>query len=47
VWTTFCSDFGGGTLDLSLLHVSDGFVDAMGSEKFAATAWAELNLMPQ
>jgi molecular chaperone DnaK (HSP70) len=25
-------DFGGGTLDLSLLHVSDGFVDVMGSD---------------
>ena len=23
-------DFGGGTLDVSLLHVSDGFVDVMG-----------------
>jgi len=25
-------DFGGGTLDVSLLHVSDGFVDVMGSD---------------
>jgi molecular chaperone DnaK (HSP70) len=25
-------DFGGGTLDISLLHVSDGFVDVMGSD---------------
>jgi molecular chaperone DnaK (HSP70) len=25
-------DFGGGTLDISLLHVSEGFVDAMGSD---------------
>jgi molecular chaperone DnaK (HSP70) len=25
-------DFGGGTLDTSLLHVSDGFVDVMGSD---------------
>lgn len=25
-------DFGGGTLDLSLLHVSEGFVDVMGSD---------------
>ncbi|CAB9526322.1 protein DnaK [Seminavis robusta] len=25
-------DFGGGTLDVSLLHVSEGFVDVMGSE---------------
>lgn len=25
-------DFGGGTLDVSILHVSDGFVDIMGSD---------------
>jgi molecular chaperone DnaK (HSP70) len=25
-------DFGGGTLDISLLHVSDGYVDVMGSD---------------
>jgi molecular chaperone DnaK (HSP70) len=25
-------DFGGGTLDISMLHVSDGFVDVMGSD---------------
>ena len=25
-------DFGGGTLDVSLLHVSEGFVDVMGSD---------------
>ena len=25
-------DFGGGTLDISLLHVSEGFVDVMGSD---------------
>lgn len=25
-------DFGGGTLDVSLLHVSDGYVDVMGSD---------------
>jgi hypothetical protein len=25
-------DFGGGTLDVSMLHVSDGFVDVMGSD---------------